>query len=76
MNTPTPDQLDFVKQELEHWCNSRPRKGKMPIYLWAMVKPLMDEYQISMISLLLGLSLSQLKQNVIEQSISFVEAIS
>tara|TARA_B100001939_G_C16523122_1_gene438764 strand:+ start:103 stop:492 length:390 start_codon:yes stop_codon:yes gene_type:complete len=76
MNTPTPDQLDLVKQEFEHWRNSRPRKGKIPVYLWEMVKPLMDEYPISMVSRSLGLSHSQLKQNVLEQSVSFVEAVS
>jgi len=76
MNTTTPDQLDLVKQEFEHWRNSRPRKGKIPVYLWEMVKPLMDEYPISMVSRSLGLSHSQLKQNVIEQSVSFVEAVS
>ena len=76
MNTPTPDQLDLVKQEFEHWRNSRPRKGKIPVYLWKMVKPLMDEYPISMVSRSLGLSHSQLKQNVLEQSVSFVEAVS
>ncbi len=76
MNTSTPDQLDLVKQEFEHWRNSRPRKGKIPLYLWEMVKPLMDEYPISMVSRSLGLSHSQLKQNVIEQSVSFVEAVS
>ena len=76
MNTPTPDQLDLVKQEFEHWRNRRPRKGKIPVYLWEMVKPLMDEYPISMVSRSLGLSHSQLKQNVLEQSVSFVEAVS
>ena len=72
----TPDQLDIVKQEFEHWRNSRPKISKIPIYLWEMVKPLMDEYPISMIIRSLGLSHSQLKQNVIEQSVSFVEAVS
>ena len=41
-----------------------------------MVKPLLDEYPISMVSRSLGLGHSQLKQNVIEQSVSFVEAVS
>ena len=36
----------------------------------------MDEYPISMVSRSLGLSHSQLRQNVIEQSVSFVEAVS
>ena len=76
MNSTPPDQLDIVKQEFEHWRNSRPKMSKIPIYLWEMVKPLMDEYPISMISRALGLNHSQLKQNVTEQSISFVEAVS
>ena len=37
---------------------------------------MIDEYPISMVSRSLGLSHSQLKQNVIEQSVSFVEAVS
>ena len=72
----TPDKLDIVKQEFEHWRNSRPKISKIPTYLWEMVKPLIDEYPISMIIRSLGLSHSQLKQNVIEQSVSFVEAVS
>lgn len=76
MNSTTPDQLDIVKQAFQEWRDSRPKVGKIPLYLWEMVKPLMDEYPISMVSRSLGLSHSQLKQNVIEQSVSFVEAVS
>ena len=75
MNSTTPDQLDIVKQAFQEWRDSRPKIGKIPLYLWEMVKPLMDEYPISMVSRSLGLSHSQLKQNVIEQSVSFVEAV-
>ena len=76
MNSTTPDQLDIVKQAFQEWRDSRPKIGKIPLYLLEMVKPLMDEYPISMVSRSLGLSHSQLKQNVIEQSVSFVEAVS
>ena len=76
MSSTTPDQLDLVKQAFQEWRDSRPKMSKIPIYLWEMVKPLMDEYPISMVSRSLGLSYSQLKQNVIEQSVSFVEAVS
>ena len=72
----TPDQLDIVKNEFEQWRNSRPKQGKIPIYLWEMVKPLLNEYPTSMVSRALGLSHSQLKQNVTEQSVCFVEAVS
>ncbi len=75
MNSTTPDQLDIVKQAFQEWRDSRPKIRKIPIYLWEMAKPLMDEYPISMVSPSLGLSHSQLKQNVIEQSVSFVEAV-
>ena len=75
MNSTTPDQLDIVKQAFQEWRDSRPKIGKIPLYLWEMVKPLMDEYPISMVSRSLGLSHSQLKQNVVEQSVSFVEAV-
>jgi hypothetical protein len=70
MNSTTPDQLDIVKQAFQEWRDSRPKVGKIPIYLWEMVKPLLDEYPISMVSRSLGLSLSQLKQNVIERELS------
>ena len=76
MSSTTPDQLDKVKQAFQEWRDSRPKMSKIPIYLWEMVKPLMDEYPISVVSRSLGLSYSQLKQNVIEQSVSFVEAVS
>lgn len=76
MNATTPDQLDIVKQAFQEWRDSRPKVGKIPIYLWKMVKPLLDEYPVSMVSRSLGLSHSQLKQNAIEQSVSFVEAVS
>ena len=76
MNSTTPEKLDIVKQAFQEWRESRPKMSKIPIYLWEMVKPLMDEYPISMVSRSLGLSYSQLKQNAIEQSVSFVEAVS
>lgn len=72
----TADQLDIVKQAFQEWRNSRTKKGPIPDYLWRMVKPLMNEYPVSMVSRSLGLSHSQLKQNVLEQSVSFVEAVS
>ena len=75
MNTTTPDQLIIVKQAFQEWRDSRPKVGKIPIYLWEMIKLLLDEYPISMVSRSLSLSHSQLKQNVIEQSVSFVEAV-
>ena len=56
MNTTNPDQLDIVKQAFQEWRDSRPKVGKIPIYLWEMVKPLLDEYTISIVSRSLGLS--------------------
>ncbi|MDA0912066.1 MAG: hypothetical protein O2809_11035 [Proteobacteria bacterium] len=76
MSSTTPEKLDLVRQAFQEWRESRPKMSKIPIYLWEMVKPLMDEYPISMVSRSLGLSYSQLKQNAIEQSVSFVEAVS
>ena len=72
----TTDQLDIVKQAFQEWRNSRAKQGPIPDYLWRMVKPLMNEYPVSMATRSLGLSHSQLKQNVLEQSVSFVEAVS
>jgi len=67
------DQLDNVKQSFDEWRISRPKMGKIPNYLWDMVKPLMDEYPIAIISRALGLSYAQLRQNAIEQPVNFVE---
>ena len=75
MNSMT-DQLDIVKQAFQEWWDSRTKQGPTPDYLWEMVKPLMNEYPVSMVSRSLGLSHSQLKQNVLEQSVSFIEAVS
>jgi len=37
-----------------------------------MVKPLMNEYPIAMVSRALGLNYAQLKENTMEQQINFV----
>ena len=69
------DQLDNVKQAFDDWRTSRPKMEKIPSYLWGLVKPLIDEFPIAMISRVLGLSYAQLKQNAMEPSVQFVEAI-
>jgi len=67
------DQLDTVKQAFDEWRTSRPKVGKIPPYLWEMVKPLMEDYPIAMVSRALGLSYSQLRQNAVAQQVNFVE---
>ena len=55
MNSMT-DQLDIVKQAFQEWRESRTKQGATPDYLWEMVKPLRNEYPVSMVSRSLGLS--------------------
>ena len=69
----TTDQLDIFKQAFQEWRNSRTKQGPIPDYLWGIR---MKEYPVSMVGRSLGLSHSQLKQNVLEQSVSFIEAVS
>lgn len=71
MNSTTV-QLNIVKEAFQEWRDSRTKQGPIPDFLLEMVKPLMDEYPISMVSRSLGLSHSQLKQNVLEQSVSSI----
>ncbi len=68
-------QLDTVKQAFDEWRTNRPKMEKIPLYLWEMVKPLMNEYPIAMVSRALGLNYAQLKENTMEQQINFVEAM-
>ncbi len=69
------DSLDKVKQAFNEWRQQRPKRCPIPAYLWDMVKPLLDEYPKYMVSRALGLSSSQIKDNVINPKITFVEAV-
>jgi len=68
-------QLDTVRLAFDEWRTNRPKMEKIPPYLWEMVKPLMNEYPIAMVSRALGLNYAQLKENTMEQQINFVEAM-
>ena len=69
-----PDSLDKVKQEFTEWRAQRPRMGKIPTRLWDLVLPLLDDYPRSMISRVLGISASQIRNNVDSDKVTFVEA--
>ena len=69
----TSDQLDTVKQAFSEWRAQRPRPNKIPNKLWGLVKPLLNEYPPSMVSRALGISSSQIRKNVLEQKVTFVE---
>lgn len=69
------DELDKVKQAFTEWRSQRPKKAKIPAYLWQMVAPLVQEYPLSMIMRALGINTTQLKDNVISPKATFVEAI-
>ena len=68
-------QLDTVKQAFDDWRTNRPKVEKIPLYLWEMVKPLMNDYPIAMVSRALGLNYAQLKENTMDNTVSFVEAM-
>ncbi len=75
-----PDKLDHVKKAFNEWRQIRPKQGKIPTELWALVKPLINKHPISMICQTLKVSSSQIKNNVtkkkiINEDIIFVEAI-
>ena len=69
------DSLDKVKQAFDEWRQQRPKRCPIPVYLWNMVKPLLDEYPKHMISRVLGLNSTQIKNNVLNPKITFVEAV-
>ena len=68
-------QLDTVKQAFDEWRTNRPKMEKVPLYLWEMVKPLMNEYPIALVSRALGLNYAQLKENTMDNTVNFVEAM-
>jgi len=69
------DSIDTVKAAFTEWRLNRPKQSKIPAYLWDMVKPLMDAYPVSKISSALCISLKQIKNNISEEKLTFVEAI-
>lgn len=74
------DKLEHVKQAFNDWRQIRPKQSKIPTELWALVKPLINEYPISMICRTLKVSSTQIKNNVTKKNIInedaiFVEAI-
>jgi len=75
-----PDKLTHVKQAFNEWRQIRPKQGKIPTKIWALVKPLINKYPISIICRTLKVSSTQIKNNVtkkniINEDIIFVEAI-
>lgn len=70
------DSLDKVKQAFSEWRELRPKQSPIPDYLWDMVQPLLDEYPRAMITRVLGISSSQIKNRFLGNKVTFVEAIS
>ena len=69
------DAIDKVEAAFSEWRSSRVKQRKIPAYLWDMVKSLLDEYPVSMISRTLGINLTQIKNNISQEKLTFVEAI-
>ena len=69
------DPLDKVKQEFSEWRELRPKQSPIPGYLWDMVSPLLDEYPRAMITRVLGISSSQIRNRLLDNKVTFVEAL-
>jgi len=69
------DPLDKVKQAFSEWRELRPKQSPIPGYLWDMVSPLLDEYPRAMITRVLGISSSQIKNRLLGNRVTFVEAL-
>ena len=67
------DRLDEVKLAFSEWRAQRPKPNKIPNQLWGLVKPLLNDYPQSMVSRALGISSSQIRNNVLEKKVTFVE---
>lgn len=68
--------LNEVKSHFDHWRTTRPRREKIPDYLWHKVKPLIGRYPISKITQVLSINNQQIRDNIaLNDKINFVEAI-
>ena len=68
--------LDEVKLHFDHWRTTRSKRERIPVYLWDMVKQIIDSYSLTQITTTLSINTNQIKDNIdIKQSINFVEAL-
>jgi len=69
-----PLSLNEVKAHFDHWRATRPKRCKIPEYLWDKVKPLMGRYPLTAITTALSLNTNQIKENLgADAVIHFVE---
>jgi hypothetical protein len=57
-----PLSLNEVKSHFDHWRAARPKRCKIPEYLWGKVKPLMGRYPLTAITTALSLNTNQIKK--------------
>lgn len=70
------DKLKSVKESFIHWRTTRAKQGKIPDYLWAQVKGLLDDYSLAKICTALNISKTQIKEKLMtkdDTDIQFVE---
>lgn len=79
-NTTPPSQLEAVASQFEHWRATRGKRGRIPDALWALVAPLMGQYNHNEITAALRLNHAQMKERVLpflsrvpDKSSTFVE---
>lgn len=65
-NNDTPSsQLEVVVSQFEHWRATRGKRGRIPDALWALVAPLMGQYNHNEIAAALRLNHAQMKERVL-----------
>jgi len=79
-DTPSSPQLEEVVSQFEHWRATRGKRGRIPDALWALVAPLMGQYNHNEIAAALKLNHAQMKERVLpflsqvpQTSATFVE---
>jgi hypothetical protein len=67
--------LDEVKSHFDHWRATRPKRAKIPSYLWDKVKSLIGHYSLTIITKTLSINTNQIKDNLtLSTEMNFVEA--
>ena len=64
-DTPSSSQLEAVASQFEHWRATRGKRGRIPDALWALVAPLMGQYNHNEITAALRLNHAQMKERVL-----------
>lgn len=65
--------LDEAKSHFDHWRATRAKRGKIPVYLWEKVKPLINHCPLTEITRALNINTNQIREHLqIDANINFV----